>query len=256
MRFIASLSLTLAMMIMSKTYAVIFAGGIGSRMSGADKPKQFLELGGEAIICHVIDKFEATPCVDGIVVVCVESWLDYLTQLLAQKNYHKVLASIAGGATGQESIFNGLSYIERNELVAKDTVVLVHDGVRPLIDCETIAACANSARNYGPTATVAPATETIVTVDGGRVVAVTERSKCRLARAPQGFNFNELYSAHMRALDEGRHDFIDSISMMSEYGYEVFVVDGPEENIKITTPRDFLTFKGFVDLKEYEQIWR
>lgn len=60
----------------------------------------------------------------------------------------------------------------------------------------------------------------------------------------------------MRALDEGRHDFIDSISMMSEYGYEVFVVDGPEENIKITTPRDFLTFKGFVDLKEYEQIWR
>lgn len=244
------------MMTMSKTYAVIFAGGVGSRMSGADKPKQFLELGGEAIICHVIDKFEEAPCVDGIVIVCVEGWLDYLRVLLAQRGYHKVLASIPGGETGQESIFNGLSYIKRNKLADEDTVILIHDGVRPLIDCETIIACAESARNCGPTATVAPATETIVTVDGGKVVGVTDRAKCRLARAPQGFIFNELYGAHLRALEEGRRDFIDSISMMSEYGHEIFVVDGPEENIKITTPRDFLTFKGFVDLKEYEQIWR
>lgn len=241
---------------MSKTFAVIFAGGVGSRMSGADKPKQFLELGGEAIICHVIDKFEESPCVDGIVVVCVEDWLDHLRQLLAERGYRKVLASIAGGETGQESIFNGLSYIRQHRLADDDTVVLVHDGVRPLIDCETIAKCVDSARRNGPTATVAPVTETVVVVDEGRVVGVTDRSKCRLARAPQGFNFNELYSAHLRAINEAKDDFIDSISMMSEYGHEVFVVDGPEENIKITTPRDFLTFKGFVDLKEYEQIWR
>lgn len=244
------------MIAMAKTFAVIFAGGVGSRMSGADKPKQFLELGGEAIICHVIDKFEEAPCVDGIVIVCVEGWLDYLRRLLSQRGYSKVLASIAGGETGQGSIFNGLSYIERNGLADEDTVVLIHDGVRPLIDCETISACTESARRNGPTATVAPVTETVVTVHGGKVVGVTDRSRCRLARAPQGFNFNELYNAHLRALEEGRSDFIDSISMMSEYGHEVFVVDGPEENIKITTPRDFLTFKGFVDLKEYEQIWR
>lgn len=256
MRFTVFLNWISVMIAMAKTYAVIFAGGVGSRMSGADKPKQFLELGGEAIICHVIDKFEETPCVDGIVVVCVESWLDYLRHLLAQRGYCKVLASIAGGATGQESIFNGLSYIERSGLAGEDTVVLVHDGVRPLIDCKTISACAESAKRNGPTATVAPATETVVTIDEGKVVDVTDRSRCRLARAPQGFNFNELYSAHKRALKEGRNDFIDSISMMSEYGHEIFVVDGPEENIKITTPRDFLTFKGFVDLKEYEQIWR
>ncbi|WP_322354200.1 IspD/TarI family cytidylyltransferase [Paratractidigestivibacter sp.] len=241
---------------MARTIAVIFAGGVGSRMSGADKPKQFLELGGEAIICHVIDRFEETPCVDGIVIVCIESWLDHLGQLLDQRGYSKVLVSIAGAETGQGSIFNGLSYIEKNGLADENTVVLIHDGVRPLIDCATISACAESARWNGPTATVAPVTETVVTVDEGKVVGVTDRSRCRLARAPQGFNFYELYGAHMRARKEGRCDFIDSISMMSEYGYEVFVVDGPEENIKITTPRDFLTFKGFVDLKEYEQIWR
>lgn len=244
------------MMAMSKTFAVIFAGGVGSRMSGADRPKQFLELGGEAIICHVIDKFEETPCVDGIVVVCVEGWLDHLGRLLAKRDYRKVLASIPGDITGQGSIFNGLDYIDKSGLADENTVVLIHDGVRPLIDSRTILACAESARRNGPTATVAPVTETVVTVDGEKVIGVTNRSKCRLARAPQGFNFYDLYRTHIRALKEDRHDFIDSISMMSEYGHEIFIVDGPDENIKITTPRDFLTFKGFVDLKEYEQIWR
>lgn len=238
------------------TLAVIFAGGVGSRMSGADKPKQFLELAGEAIICHVIDKFENASCVDGIVIVCVETWLQYLERLLAQRNYKKVLSVVAGGETGQESIYNGLSYIERNHLADEKTVVLIHDGVRPLIDEKTIAACAESANKFGSTATVAPVTETVVVVEDGKVVDVTNRSKCRLARAPQGFLFHELYSAHLKARKDNRTDFIDSISMMSEYGHEIFIVDGPEENIKITTPRDFLTFKGFVDLREYEQIWR
>lgn len=241
---------------MANTIAVIFAGGVGSRMSGADRPKQFLELGGEAIICHVIDKFEDSSCVDGIVVVCVETWLSYLKNLISQRKYEKVLGIIAGGQTGQESIFNGLDYIRQSNLADEQTIVLIHDGVRPLINSETIANCTDSARKKGPTATVAPVTETVVVVEDGKVTGVTNRAKCRLARAPQGFNFYELYRAHLRARKEGRMDFIDSISMMSEYGHEVFIVDGPEENIKITTPRDFLTFKGFVDLKEYEQIWR
>lgn len=244
------------LMTMGKVFAVIFAGGMGSRMNGADKPKQFLELGGEAIICHVIDKFESADCIDGIVAVCIESWLDHLNDLIQQRGYRKVVGVVAGGETGQKSIFNGLEYVYRKFAIDEETIVLVHDGVRPLIDCDTIAACVESAQKFGPTATVASVTETVVVVDDERVVSVTDRSRCRLARAPQAFKFLELYEAHMRARREGRDDFIDSISMMSEYGYEIYIVDGPEENIKITTPRDFLTFKGFVDLKEYEQIWR
>ena len=82
-----------------------------------------------------------------------------------------------------------------------------------------------------------------------------DRSKCRLARAPQGFVFDQLLAAHRQAISDGLNDFVDSISLMSYYGYEINVVEGPEQNIKITSPRDFLTFKGFVDLKEYKQIW-
>lgn len=236
--------------------ALVFAGGVGSRMSGADKPKQFLKLGGEAIICHVIDKFEKANVVDGIIVVCLSGWIDCLNCLIQQQGYEKIIAVVPGGRSGQESIYNGLAYAKEHGHTDDNTVVLVHDGVRPLIDEATIEACVNSVKNNGPTATVAPVTETVVEVDGNNVIGVNDRSKCRLARAPQGFIFNDLYAAHRKAKSEGREDFIDSISMMSEYGYPIFIVDGPEENIKITTPRDFLTFKGFVDLEEYEQIWK
>lgn len=235
--------------------AVIFAGGVGSRMEGAKRPKQFLELGGEAIICHVLDRFEEADCVQAIVVVCVEGWIEYLRGLIGKGPYAKVAGIVPGGATGQGSIYNGLSKLRELGLAGPDTVVLVHDGVRPLIRARTIQDCFESARDRGPTAVTAPVTETVVVCEGDTVRSVVDRSRCRLARAPQGFRFGELWEAHQRARAEGRDDFIDSVSLMSHYGHAIHVVDGPEENIKITTPRDFLTFKGFVDLKEYEQIW-
>lgn len=236
--------------------AVIFAGGVGSRMEGASKPKQFLELGGEAIICHVLDRFEEAGCIQAVVVVCVEGWIDYLNELIEHRSYKKVVGVAQGGTTGQLSIYNGLFMLRELHLTGPETVVLVHDGVRPLITAKTIQDCYESVRDRGPTAVTAPVTETIVICDGDVVESVEDRSRCRLARAPQGFRFDDLWDAHQKAREDGLDGFVDSVSLMSHYGYEINVVDGPEENIKITTPRDFLTFKGFVDLKEYEQIWR
>jgi len=235
--------------------AVIFAGGTGSRMEGAKRPKQFLELGGKAIICHVLDRFEEAACIQALVLVCVEGWCDYLANLVERGGYTKVVGIAPGGETGQGSIRNGLLMLEDLGCTSGETVVLVHDGVRPLITEQTIEDCFASAAAFGCTAVTAPVTETVVVCDDGKVSSVVDRSKCRLARAPQGFVFVQLLAAHRRALSEGRDDFVDSISLMSHYGYEIHLVEGPEQNIKITTPRDFLTFKGFVDLKEYEQIW-
>ena len=84
---------------------------------------------------------------------------------------------------------------------------------------------------------------------------MVNRSKCKLARAPQGFIFDDLYKAHLKARTEGKHDFIDSVSMMSNYGYQIYTVEGPADNIKITTQRDFFAYKGFMDYKEMEQLW-
>ena len=157
-----------------------------------------------------------------------------------------------GGKTGQESIYNGLECIERQLAPEDDVLVLAHDGVRPLIDADTISRCIESVKTRGCTATISPAVETVVTIADDGTLQLIDRSRCRLARAPQGFNFRELLAAHRRALEEGETNIVDSVSLMSRYGYQIHTVDGPAENIKITTPSDYFAFKGYMELKAGE----
>lgn len=231
---------------------LIFAGGMGERMEGARIPKQFLEIGGKSIIVRTIEHFQNHPLVDAVVVVCVESWIDAFLVQAKQFRLSKISKVVCGGATGQESIYNGLCAIL--DIESKESIVLVHDGVRPLIDEKTITRCVNSVFEKGCTATVAPAIETIIEEKDGRVNCVVDRANCRLARAPQGFWTNELIAAHIQAKKD-KLSFIDSISLMAHYGYEIFTVDGPIENIKITSPRDFFVLKGYMDMKELSQLW-
>ena len=233
--------------------ALIFAGGTGTRMTGADVPKQFLELEGKPIIAYTIDHFEQHPQVDGIVVVCLESWLGPLEHIVAAQGYQKVIALAPGGRTGQESIYNGLLALEEQVEPDADVLVLVHDGVRPLIDEDTITRCIESVRTQGCTAVISPAVETVVTIADDGTLQLIDRSRCRLARAPQGFSFRELLAAHRRAREEGETNLVDSVSLMSRYGYQIHTVDGPAENIKITTPSDFFAFKGYMEQKMGEQ---
>lgn len=232
--------------------ALIFAGGMGERMEGARIPKQFLEIGGKSIIVRTVEHFQNHPLVDAIVVVCVESWIGTFLTQARQFRLSKVAKVVRGGATGQESIYNGLCAIA--DIETSESIVLVHDGVRPLIDEGTITRCVDSVAEKGCTATVAPAIETIIEEKDGKVSRVVDRANCRLARAPQGFWAGELAAAHEKAMKDGI-SFIDSISLMAHYGYEVFTVDGPIENIKITSPRDFFALKGYMDMKEFSQLW-
>ena len=234
---------------------VIFAGGVGTRMGGTKTPKQFLELGGKSIIAHTLDHFENHPLVDAIVVVSVESGIEHMNDIVAREQYKKVVSIVPGGETGQDSIYNGLHELEELGVMGEGSVVLIHDGVRPLIDAQTITDCIESVRLHGCTAVVAPASETIIEERDGVVERVVDRSHCKLARAPQGFFFSELVAAHEKVRSEGRHDYIDSVSLMTDQGYEIHTVEGPVDNIKITTPRDFFAYKGFMDYKELSQLW-
>ena len=115
--------------------AVIFAGGTGKRMHSGNVPKQFLELNGKPIIIHTIEHFDKHPMIDAIVVVCIADWIDFLKGKLDEFGITKVVSVIPGGKTGQESIRNGLYEIrDKVDCDPKDTVVLIHDGVRPLIN--------------------------------------------------------------------------------------------------------------------------
>ena len=237
--------------------ALIFAGGVGRRMGGSARPKQFLELGGRPIIDYTIAHFAEHPLVTDVVVVCLASWIDYLQDVLARRRYERPVRVVPGGATGQESIFCGLDCLHGFSPDDRDAIVLVHDGVRPLIDAATISACVESVRTRGCTATVAPAIETItLTDDEGAITQVIPRAEVSLARAPQAFYREELYAAHLRAQHEGLGEFIDSVSMMDHFGHRIYTVEGPVENIKVTTPMDYYAFKGYMDARDQRMLWQ
>ncbi len=232
---------------------LIFAGGTGRRMNSRSKPKQFLKLYGKEIIIHTLENFQNHPEVDNIVVVCIKGWVEYLQKLLAQYDMDKVRLIVAGGKTGQESIHNGLRAL--SDFAPEDSIVLVHDGVRPFVTDTLISDCIKSVKKNGSAITVTPAVETIVELDGKKIQTITDRSKCYLAKAPQCFYLGELLAAHEKAIRDGNTSMIDSASLMKHYGHSLYVVPGSADNIKITTPADFYTFRALYDARENQQIF-
>ena len=234
--------------------AVIFAGGAGRRMNTRAIPKQFLEMHGKPVLVYTLEQFENHSQIDAIVLVCIELWVDYANKLIRDYHLQKVVAVVPGGETGQKSIFSGLSRARQLSKSDKD-IVLVHDGVRPLIDAETITACLDSVKIHGNAVTTTPAIETIfVQEETGEVGQIFNRACCAMARAPQCFYLSDLYQVHLRAQADGRNDFIDSAMMMQHYGTKLYTVTGPAENIKITTPTDFYLFRALLDARENMQI--
>lgn len=236
-----------------KNIAVIFAGGAGRRMNTKSKPKQFLELHNKPIIIYTLELFENHPDVDAIYVACVKEWIPYLTKLVHKFDITKVRDIVAGGKTGQESIYNGLLAAEKSS--SEECVVMIHDGVRPLINYDTISDNIRVCQREGSCITCVPATETLVVKQPDGSLHIPTRDNSLIARAPQTFTLKNILKAHRQALEEGRNDFIDSCTMMSHYGYKLGTVIGPSENIKITTPTDFFIFKAIEEVRENSQIF-
>lgn len=234
-------------------YVVIFAGGRGARM-GSDTPKQFLKVDGKEIIIHTIEKFNYDSNIDAIVVVCIGEYIDFCRDLISRWKLEKVENVIAGGSSGQESIYNGLKYFEDEKTVSDEDMVLIHDGVRPVIDSDLIDRSIECVRKNGNSIAAAPAIETIIKVnEQGIMEESIDRSKCRYAKAPQCFRLNEIWKAHNAALRDGRTDFIDSATLMSWYGHQLFTTECSSENIKITTPNDFYTFRALYESKKKDR---
>ena len=237
--------------------AVIFAGGSGSRMNTKSRPKQFLELNGKPIIIYTIELFDNHPDIDGIVVVCLESWIPFLHKMLKKFEISKVVSVISGGVSGQDSIYKGLCAAEEyvNQKNDENTIVLIHDGVRPLITEDTITDNIIKVKECGSCITCAPAIETVIVDNHDSTLRIPKRSDCMMARAPQSFYLKDIIEAHRKSQLENRTDFIDSCSMMSHYGYRLGLIQGPMENIKITTPTDFFVLRAMVQVHENQQIF-
>lgn len=234
-------------------YALIFAGGVGNRMNSNAKPKQFLQLFGKEIIIHTLENFQNNPNIDGIVVVCKHNWIDFLQKLLNKYDIDKVKCITPGGDTGQLSIYNGLCSIEKE--LENESIVLVHDGVRPFVNDKLINDCIESVERFGSAITVVPAIETIVSIENDEIQTITDRSKCYHAKAPQCFYLSDLLSAHRKALQDHIMNMIDSASLMKYYGHSLHPVLGNYDNIKITTPTDFYTSRALYEVRENQQIF-
>lgn len=236
--------------------AIIFAGGVGTRMNSKAMPKQFLKMHGKPIIIYTIEQFEYHTEIDMVIVVCIESGIDYLKKLSEQYNLKKIKI-VVGGQTSQQSIYNGLCAAETISYGQK-SIVLIHDGVRPLINAELITKNIASVQENGSAITCVKVKETVLMVSENterEIANIPERKNTRLARAPQSFWLDEILDAHRKAIKEKKENFIDSCSLMQYYGKKMFLIEGPQENIKITTPDDFYIMRALLDAKEASQIY-
>lgn len=236
--------------------AVIFAGGVGQRMHSVERPKQFLEMNNKPIIIHTLEHFENHPQIDAIVIACVEDWIPHLEKIIYKYRIDKVKKIVPGGLTGQLSIYNALC-AAKDISEGKDSIVLIHDGVRPLINADVISKNIESVKTNGSAITTSPVQETIlvITEESSSIDYVPSRKNSRVAKAPQSFWLNEILEVQKKALAAGQSNFIDCCTLMHAFNKKLFLIDGPKENIKITTPEDFYTMRAILEAKENAQIY-
>jgi 2-C-methyl-D-erythritol 4-phosphate cytidylyltransferase len=231
-------------------HVLIFAGGTGVRMNTTDKPKQFLELHGKPVIIYTIEHFEKHPEIDNILVVCLESYIEELWQLLNLYGIKKVSQIVPGGDGGDKSIYNGLKALE--SVCRDDDILLLHDGVRPLINRRLISENIDSVRKFGNAISIAPTSESIVH-NSPNEVSVPPRNEMFSVKAPQAFRFSDIWDLHKRAHKDGIRT-IDSAHLCSVYGVKMhFVVSSPY-NIKITMPQDYFMFRALFEAMENKQL--
>lgn len=233
--------------------ALIFAGGTGKRMNSRSKPKQFLELHGKPIIIYTLEHFEYHEEVDNIVVVCLQSWISELRQVLHKYGINKVSQIVPGGETGHDSIYNGLQAMKVTS--KPEDIVLIHDGVRPLITAGLISDNINAVKEFGNGITVEAARESIIhSVDGINVDVEPNRDEIYVAKAPQAFRYGEILQLYERA--QGDHiKTIDSSHLLSIYKVPMHMVPSTKNNVKITDPADYYIFRALYEAMENEQIF-
>lgn len=235
--------------------AVIFAGGNGIRM-GSGIPKQFLEIEGVPILVHTLRLFQYHRKIDKIYLSVLEDYISYTQSLIEDYRITKVAGIMAGGETAQDSIYIALKRTaEEND---GDSVVLLHDGVRPYVSYEVISNNIESVRKYGNAITCTPCYETILlSKEGHSVDKVPYRKETFAAQAPQSFYLNDILRYHdvIRASENGYKNMVDACTIITSLGVEAHMVEGNRGNIKITTPEDVYTFRALLQYKENEQIF-
>lgn len=233
--------------------AVIIAGGSGSRM-GQDIPKQFINVYDKPILIYTLEGFQKHPLIDAIEVVCIDGWQDVLWAYSKQFNINKLKWIVDGGDSGQESIRNGVYNLEG--ILNGDDIVIIHDGIRPLVDETVLTDVIMKCKKYGNAVTSLPYNEQIFVVDDEKsTIKFIPRETLRRVSTPQAYNFAKLDEKYHEAFEKeiGIYGSHYTNTMMVELGERLYFANGSDKNIKLTTKDDLEMFKAY--LKTDKDNW-
>ena len=228
--------------------AVIIAGGSGQRM-GMDIPKQFINVYDKPVIIYTLEGFQKHPMVDAIGLVCIDGWQDVVWAYAKQYNIDKLKWIVNGGTSGQESIRNGVYRLE-GECDDKD-IVIIHDGIRPLVEPEVLTDVIRKAQKYGNAVTSTPYNEQIFVVNENDETTTQKyipRETLRRVATPQAYEFGTLDKRYHEAFEKeiGIYGSSYTNTMMVELGETLHFASGSDKNIKLTTKDDLELFKAYI----------
>ena len=226
--------------------ALIIAGGSGKRMH-QDIPKQFINIYGKPVIIYTLEGFERHPMIHAIEVVCIEGWEDALKAYVEKYAISKLKWIVTGGTTGQESIRNGVYNLK--DKCKNEDIVVVHDGIRPMIDEEVLTDVITKAQQYGNAVTALPYNEQIFVADDDySTIKYIPRDSLRRVSTPQAYRFDKLLWGYQKAFAEGIgiKGAAYTNTMMIDLGERLYFAAGSDKNIKLTTPDDLDLFKALI----------
>lgn len=229
-------------------FAVILAGGTGSRMGSTDMPKQFLEIKGKPILNHTVEKFLPNSKFEKIIVLSPKAWIGHTKEIIRKHTgKNDRIAVIEGGSTRNETIMNAIRYIDKEYGLDDDTVIVTHDSVRPFVTHRIIDENIKTALSCGACDTVIPATDTIVEGNGTAITAIPDRRKMYQGQTPQSFKAKLLRDTYESLSDEEKDILTDAAKILVMKGKEVRLVQGETFNIKITYPYDLKIARSLLD---------
>lgn len=237
-------------------FAAILAGGAGTRMHGAGKPKQFLEIGGRPILIHTVERFLLSGEFEAVLVLVPQEWADYTRELFAEHGIDGERAVvITGGENRSETLMNALFYIGEHYEQNEDTILVTHDSVRPLVSQRIIRENIAAAAKYGACGTAVSATDTIArSKDGAFISEIPERALLYQQQTPQSFRALLLKRAYETLTKEERARLTDACSIFVFKGAPVYIVQGDAANIKVTYPSDLPVAEALLQYQRKNNI--
>lgn len=234
--------------------AIIIAGGSGHRMN-QDIPKQFINVYDKPVLIYTLEGFQRHPEIDAIEVVCLDGWHDILRAYAKQFNITKLKWIVSGGQSGQESIRNGVYNLEG--ICDKEDIVIVHDGIRPLVDETVLSDVIVKCKQYGNAVTSLPYNEQIFKIkDDFSTTEYIPRETLKRVSTPQAYKFGKIDWAYHEAFEKGIGIYGSSYTntMMVDLGETLYFAAGSDKNIKLTTKDDLEMFKAYLKLEKDEWL--